>query len=73
MKSWEKEGDDGELTFAGLGLSAECWAVDPAALQKEKKDITRAPKSPLEHSRINDIFTHMLVCFQNSIYCVFGN
>lgn len=35
MQSQRKEGDDGELTSAGLGLSAEGWAVDPAAL-KEK-------------------------------------
>ncbi len=37
MQGWEKEDDDGELTFAGLGLSAERWAVDLAALEEEKR------------------------------------
>ncbi len=36
-QGWEKEDDDGELTFAGLGLSAERWAVDPAAIEEEKR------------------------------------
>lgn len=35
LRSWRKEGDDGELTNAGSDLSAERWPVDPAAL-KEK-------------------------------------
>lgn len=48
MRSWRKEGDDGELTNAGSDLSAECWPVDPAAL-KEKSDTTGITSAAFRH------------------------